>query len=159
MLDLLGGDPEFTEPSSYPLPDRLSRLLDEGFEQKNGLTFLRSLVVSSSPSLKHLKETEDETGIETFVNEIHIEDSVESTPPVFELARLGCDFAFTLACRLHEFKPQTGFRVIASVMAASDSGSARDTCVVRFHERRNHQSWLCDDLESYREEAIEVLDV
>jgi len=106
-----------------------------------------------------LTKSEDETGIETFVNEIHIEDFVGVEFPFVELARLGCDFAFMLAIRLQNLKPQTRFRVIVSAMAVSPSGSVRDTCVVRFHEQRDGQQWLSEDLEQYREEAIEVLDV
>lgn len=159
MLVLLGGDAAFTEPSSYPIPDALRRLLDAGFELKPGLTFLRSLVVARSSVLESLTKSEDETGIETFVNEIHIEDFVGVEFPFVELARLGCDFAFMLAIRLQNLKPQTRFRVIVSAMAVSPSGSVRDTCVVRFHEQRDGQQWLSEDLEQYREEAIEVLDV
>ena len=149
MLDLLGGDPEFTEPSSYPIPNALVGLLAEGFENRAGLTFFRSLLVSRSPALEHLTETEDETGIEAFVNEIHIEDFVGSQLPVVELARLGCDFAFMLASRLHEVQPLTRFRVIVAATAASNLGSVGDTCVVRFHVQREHESWLSDDLEAY----------
>ena len=159
MLVLLGGDAAFTEPSSYPIPDALRRLLDGGFEHKSGLTFLRSLVVARASALESLTKSEDETGIETFVNEIHIEDFVEVELPFVEVARLACDFAFMLTTRLQNLKPQTRFRVIVSAMAVSPSGSVRDTCVVRFHEQRDGQQWLSEDLDQYREEAIEMFEL
>ena len=159
MLSLLGGDPDFTEPSSEPIPDGLRELLAEGFEETSGMLLFRSLAVVRSSLLSYLVETEDETGAEVGVNEIKIERYIEGSIEFTELARLGCDFAFLLANTLRERQPNTGFRVIVSAMPGSSSDRVGDTCVVRFHQRRNGQIWLDDNLEAYREEAIEVLDL
>lgn len=158
MLSLLGGDAAFTEPSSFPIPDGLIRLVEEGFERRSGMILLRSLALSRGTALEDLKRTDDETGIEAAINEIHIEDFVDTKIPCFELARLGCDFAFFLARKVQQVHQDIPLRVIVSANPAGLADNVRDTCVVRFHQRREHQVWLNEDLESYREEAIEVLD-
>ncbi|MGC2300732.1 MAG: hypothetical protein WA476_18125 [Acidobacteriaceae bacterium] len=159
MLTLLGGDPEFSEPSSLDMPEELTRIVAQGFELSGRLVLLRALASSRSSAIDYLKDKEDETGIEAFINEIHIEDLVPGDVPFFELVRLGCDFGFALGKRLCDEKFGGVFRVIVSAAAANEpSDNIRDTCVVRFHQQREHQSWLNDDLESYREEAIAVLD-
>lgn len=148
MLHLLGGDPSFTEPSSMPIPDALNQLLDAGFEERNGATLLRLLAVSRSSLLADLMSRYDETGIETAINELHLEDCLDVEIPFFELARLGCDFAFLLAKRLHDGGPRNRFRVIVSAMDANQPDSLRDTCVVRFHQQRDGQQWLDENLEN-----------
>jgi len=157
MLNALGGDPEFLEPSVLPIPEHLNRLLAEGFEQNRGCILLRSLASSKSSVLPNLKD--DETGIEAFINHIHLEDFVSPDVSFFELARLGCDFGFALRTRLGEEQLSGPFRVIVSARAADPaSDGVHDTCVVRFHKRRPNQPWLDDELESYRDEAIAVMD-
>lgn len=158
MLNALGGDPEFLEPSIMPIPEPLNRLLAEGFDQNGGCVLLRSLASSRSSALPYLKDRDDETGIEAFINAIHIDDFVSADVGFFELARLGCDFGFTLRKRLAEEQLSGPFRVIVSAMPANPSDKVRDTCVVRFHKLRQNQCWLSDDLESYRDEAVGVLD-
>ncbi len=159
MLHLLGGDPSFTEPSSVPIPDGLNQLLGAGFEERNGTTLLRLLAVSRSSLLADLMSRDDETGIETTINELHLEDYLDLEIPLFELARLGCDFAFLLAKGLHDGRPRNRFRVIVSAMDANKPDSVKNTCVVRFHQQRDGQQWLDENLENYRNEAIAVFDV
>lgn len=158
MLTLLGGDPEFTEPSSVPIPEALQQLLNDGFEQKGEFTFVRSLASSRSSTFAFLKQTDDATGIEAAINEIHVDDFVPEAIPFFELVRLGSDFGFALRKKLNDAGLNGPFRVIVSACSADPSLNVRNTCVVRFHKRRIDQSWLNDDLESYKEEAVEVLD-
>ena len=160
MLTLLGGGPEFLEPSSMPIPEELSRLLTAGFEEKGECILLRSLASTRTSALDYLQAKDDETGIEATINEIHVEDFVPAQVPLFELARLGCDFGFVLAKKLADERPSGSFRVIVAAMAAEpSSGNLRDYCTVRFHKRREGAAWLNDDLEAYREEAIKVLDI
>jgi hypothetical protein len=158
MLSLLGGDAAFTEPSSFPIPDGLIRLVEEGVERMSGMIFLRSLASSRGSSLEYMKRTDDETGIEAAISEIHVEDFLDTQLSSVELARLGCDFAFFLAKKVQQVHPEIPLRVIVSAIPAGTLDNVRDTCVVRFHQRREHQVWLNENLESYREEAIEVLD-
>ncbi len=117
MLSLLGGDAAFTEPSSFPIPDGLIRLVEEGFERRSGMILLRSLALSRGTALEDLKRTDDETGIEAAINEIHIEDFVDTKIPCLELARLGCDFAFFLARKVQQVTP--GYSSILSVIKVS----------------------------------------
>jgi len=158
MLSLLGGDAAFPEPSSLPIPEDLIELVAGGFERMTGMTFLRSLAESRGSALGYLETIDDETGIEAGINELHIEAFLVAQVPFFELARLGCDFGFLLAKILQRDHSGIPFRVIVSAYAAGASDSVRDTCVVGFHQRRDHQVWLNEDLESYRQEAVEVLD-
>ena len=157
MLRLLGGDPAFTELSSVPVPEGLGRVMDDGFEAIDGCIVLRSLASSRRSALEHLKSSDDETGVEAAINEIHLEDFVSVETPFVELVQLGNDFGFALGKRLVDQGIVGPFRVI---IAASPAGadSRRDSCTVRFHRVRSNQSWLSNDLENYREEAIGVMD-
>jgi hypothetical protein len=159
MLNLLGGDRDFIEPSSIAIPGPLSQLLAEGFMQESDLNLLCSLASQRASLLNYLLNRDDQTGIEAAINEIHIEDFLVAQLPFFELARLGCDFAFALAKRLQDKIPNTRFRVIVSAIQHGETETVRDTCVVRFHAQRKHQAWLDENLENYRCEAVGVFDV
>jgi hypothetical protein len=104
-----------------------SVLLKREFEQAKGAT------VSDFP---------DRTGFEAFVNHVHrpYDETSESLQTCLY-------FATKLRNRLAEIKEHQ-FVVILSV--------SEGDCVVRFHQLRQGEKWLDDDLETYTEEGILV---
>ncbi len=158
MLELLGGDPEFVEPSSIPMPSKLVSIASGGFEERDGCIVLRSVpVVAATP--RSLERRDDETGIEAALSEINIERFLGKSTDRSELSRLGLDFGFFLGKELMRSGFAGPFRVIVSTQPADPSLSVGDTCTVRFHRMRAGQDWLDDDLENYKSEAIAVLDI
>ena len=157
MLELLGGDPEFLEPSSIPMPDQLASIASGGFEETDGCVVLKSVLVVAA-TRRFLEETDQETGIEAALNEINVERFLAKPTDRSELARLGLDFGFLLGKELTRSGIAGPFRVIVSTQPADPSLSVGDTCTVRFHRMREGQVWLEDDMESYKLEAVAVLD-
>jgi len=108
----------------------------------NDSVLMRDQYESSS----HLKPSEfqDLTGYECLLNHVHLpyDGSRES------LISCLC-YATALQERLSGFEQGRQFLVIVTFSA--------DGCVVRFHQRRPNETWLTDDLEGYREEAVLVL--
>ena len=134
-----------TAPKADSLPAELSELLDEGFvEQDRCLLFRRfaKRLATSSAS-----DFPDKTGREAFVNHLHIDDYADvSGAPA--LAALGVSFAERLSAALSKLNEQ------CVVIVSTDDVS----CSVRFHRRRDGEAWLADDLESYRDDGIAVLE-
>jgi hypothetical protein len=104
-----------------------SVLLKREFEQAKGAT------VSDFP---------DRTGFEAFVNHVHrpYDETSESLQSCLY-------YATKLWNRLAEIKEHQ-FIVILSV--------SEGDCVVRFHQLRQDENWMDDDLENYTEESILV---
>lgn len=120
-----------------------------GFKEVEGHVFFRRLFPHDHA--EGLPLHHDSTGYECAVNSIRLEDYLErdtSREPAI-LAATALKYAQFLAERLREVSSDT-FRIIASV-----SGKRAK---MRFHKMRNGESWLTDDLEAYRDEAILVLD-
>jgi hypothetical protein len=160
MLELLGGDPEFHEPSSIMTPDALVAFATSGFKVVEGCVVLASYTGNSIWTSERTKiaNVDDETGFECSLSEIHIEDFFESDIGLEELARSGNDFAFQLGRALLESGIDGPFRTIVSARCADQSVRVKETCTVRFHKLRPGQVWLDENLEAYNEEAIAVLD-
>lgn len=157
MLEFLGGDPEFLEPSSILMPSGLALIATGGFQETDGCIVLRS-----SPGVFATRRTReilgDETGIEVALSKIHIEQFLDKPVDFFELSRLGLDFGFLLRKELMTSGIVGPFRVIVSSQRADPALNVGDTCTVRFHRERAGQVWLDDDLERYAGEGIAVLD-
>jgi hypothetical protein len=105
-----------------------------------------------------LNSGNDETGIEAALSEINIERFLDKPISQSELSRLGLDFGFLLRKELMRSGIAGPFRVIVSSHPADPYLNVRETCTVRFHRKREGQVWLDDQLESYKTEAIAVLD-
>jgi hypothetical protein len=88
-----------------------------------------------------LKDFEDRIGYECFVNHVHL--TCRSGKRSL-LAALG--YIANLKRSLEEFRPNRAFVIIASF---SDG-----ECTVRFHESRQNEKWLADDIEGYKLEKI-----
>jgi hypothetical protein len=95
MLRLLGGDPEFLEPSSIPMPDGLALIATGGFNETDGCVVFRS-TSSFDPTPQIHDNGDDETGIEAALSEINIERFLDKPKDPSELSRLGLDFGFLL---------------------------------------------------------------
>jgi hypothetical protein len=66
MLELLGGDPEFHEPNTEPVPELLVNKLSEGFKEIDGCVVPLSFEATSiwSGSRPRVNNVDDETGLE-----------------------------------------------------------------------------------------------
>jgi hypothetical protein len=161
MLELLGGDPEFYEPSCLSIPAALDALATGGFKEVDGCVVPASLNSDQiwSSTRPKIVNIDDETGFECDLSEINVESFLPPSVEFHELARLGCDFGGFLARKLAVVKIPGRFRVIVSARPKDLESKVGNTCTVRFHRLRDGQVWLEDDLEGYREEAIAVFDV
>ena len=83
MLELLGGDPEFVEPSSIPMPSKFSFNSSDGFEERDGCIVLRSVPVVAA-TRRSLERRDDETGIEAALT--RSTSSVSSASPLTDLS-------------------------------------------------------------------------
>ena len=127
MQELLKGT-----KSPRRLTPKLRAVLDAEFIEKDGCLLLASEAVRSFGG-----DPMDLIGYESFVNHIHVAD--------FPQAWL---YAKQLAKRLSFSHPGE-----CAVIVSFDGKDA----TVRFHRIRSDRSWLVEDLEAYREEAIAVL--
>ena len=131
------------------LPQKLERLLNEGFTEEDDCVFFAQ--IKREAQVQKL-DFPDRTAYECFVNHLHVEDYLENggLPPL-ELLGRGIAFASELADRLHRLHGSRHFRVIV----ASDGGA---TCTVRFHTIRREEQWAGKDLNGFKEEAVAVLE-
>jgi hypothetical protein len=90
------------------------------------------------------KDFPDRTGFESFVNHVHFPFRDDRSSLLYALG-----YVLALQKALHVYDPGRSFLVILSI---SDNKST-----VRFHEARPNESWLADNLEGYKGEAILVL--
>ncbi len=131
------------------LPQKLERLLGEGFTEEDDCIFFSQL--KREAPVKKL-DFPDRTAYECFVNHLHVEDYLENggLPPL-ELLGRGIAFANELADRLHRLHGARHFRVIV----ASDGGAS---CTVRFHTVRREEQWSGKNLNGFKEEAVAILE-
>jgi hypothetical protein len=161
MLELLGGDPAFYESGSIDFPPELMIAASLRFKEVDGcvvpLSFSGEKIwTKDRPAIPN---RDDQTGFEALHSKVHLDSYFPDTTDISELARSGLDFAFFLRKGLLESKVSGPFRIIASVHEADAELTVPATCTVRFHKVRPGQSWLNDDLESYRQEALMVMDI
>ena len=126
---------------SSSLDGRLADILDGGFEEISGCIVLS---VFAEDALRAAGSAFDETGLEAFVNHIHVEDVLPDAAPT-DVRRQAACLVGRLREELHRAYPALTFVVIVAV---------GDSTTVRFHRDRPGQSWLAADLESYDAEAI-----
>lgn len=121
------------------LPKELNAVLSDGFLDEADLTFFRVF----EQSLKSADQSSfiDKTGIECFINHVHIDDYVDD-----DLFQYGCLFFQKLVDLLKGSYPDRAYLVILALDELS--------CSVRFHQKRDGESWLSDDLEKYQDEAL-----
>lgn len=154
MADRLEQRHDFIQ--SHPLEEKLRHLIDAPLLEIDGCFFFEEEWKRSRASLSQFP---DRTGLECFVNHVHMEDFVKRTKRtsahliVDLLFAQGWQCATHLKERLAAYRPEVGFRIIIT----ADEGTY-PSCTVRFHLIRKHENWLANDLEGYREEAVGFLD-
>ena len=126
----------------------LAKIIEEGFSKVDGVVVFKAthrLAASAD-----IDSFPDLTGYECFANHLHIEDYLTDGHNVDQEEKLlqGVGFCFCLESALKKFSIDN-FRIIISFDG--------DSCNVRFHKVRPGETWLVDDLESYKEEALVVL--
>ncbi len=128
------------------LNEELLKLLQPGFTIVNGAVLLKS----QKKLVKgiELGNFSDLTGYECFVNHVHIEDYLGDVVDSDELLKQGLAFAHKTVEGLRSSFPGKRFKVIVAV---NESG-----CNVRFHQIRDGENWLSDDLEKYQEAILVV---
>jgi hypothetical protein len=137
---------------SLALDDTLCRLLTSPLLEVDGCFFLEEFWIKSPHASS--SSFPDQTGLECFINHLHIEDYIDSRDALNRLSDLYLAHGFLFATHLKEklaaSRPERCFRII---IAAADG-----TCTVRFHALREGERWLSDNLEGYREEAVGFID-
>ncbi len=124
----------------FPGPEFSSK---DGFRRNafmrfRGCVFLKQGFKLSRVSQKHFP---DKTGYECFVNHVHLASDGTRRSAVSCL-----EYCTKLDVGLANFAPRQRFQILASF--------STDGCVVRFHFIRPHETWISDDLEGYKSEAI-----
>ncbi len=130
------------------LPQKLVKLLDQGFTEEDQCVFLAHL--RKDAPVQRL-DFPDRTAYECFVNHVHLEDYLENggLPPMTLLGR-AIAFARELLQRLSRLQGTKEFRVIV----ASDG----QTSTVRFHTIRPAEQWVSKGVDGFREEALATLE-
>jgi hypothetical protein len=132
-LNIASASDEWISPLS-------SRPLD--FTTVDGSVFLKNEYDNS----RHitLSQFPDSTGSESFVNHFHLpfDDTRESL----------------LLCLSSANAIKRGLEPLADVRRFQIVVAVSDDCTVRFYEIRSGEKWLVEDIESYAEEAILVLE-
>jgi len=130
------------------LPEALAAILKPGFVRVNGAIVLKALTQGAKAI--SLADFPDETGYESFVNHIHIEDYVpHEHRSALVLMANGISLASRVLGLLRQSYPTEEFDVIVSFQ--------ENHCTVRFHKKRTGQQLLRDNLDDYKEEALMVL--
>lgn len=160
MLELLGGDPEFHEPNTEPVPELLVAELRDGFKEVDGCVVPRSFQASSIWSETRLRKqnVDDETGFECSLSKMHLDEFVDPSISLSELARIGCAYAMYLRGALLASPVSGHFRIIVDAQIPDAEFRVGNVCSVRFHKIRPGQAWLVDDLETYKQNALWVFE-
>ena len=132
---------------AFSLDPNLAGIIRRGFVELNGCTVFAQF--QSSAQSVTVADCFDETGYESFINHLHVEDYLDSSFSPLERVAQGFTLTSVLARSLESHYPSITFRILLS---CSSSG-----CSVRFHTLRPGQQWIRDDLESYLDEALAVL--
>jgi hypothetical protein len=130
---------DLSKPNSFPMSKEPVTLSDIG-----GSVLLENVYRANSGHIS-MKDYQDRTGYECFINHIHLpcKRGRHSLLSAF-------DYITTLRKSLAAFCNNRHFLIIASF---SDG-----ECTVRFHQFRQDERWLTDDLERYEVEAILEID-
>lgn len=147
MKDLIGTVVTDPERVSATIPSKMFDELNDGFEEVCG-------VVAAKGRMNKIngKQQDDATGLECLLNKIHIDDYVNESTPIKEMVQIAICYALKLKDALLSSALDGPFRIIISGDFPGHS------CSVRFHKLRPNQVWLADDIESYKIEALMVID-
>jgi len=152
MLELLGGDPDYFEPPSLDIPHAL---IEKAATPLIEIEVDGCIVPASNLNVTKL---EDETGTECLWSKFHLEDLVPDDMGPDEMVRMAVHYVWLLRASLIAAKIRGLFRMIVGLELTDLLPDARPSCTIRFHRVRPGQSWLLDNLEAYKHEAIAVCD-
>ena len=145
IVERNGLDPTFPTP----LHPALKKLVEPGFVRLNDSILLQAL--TQGARAVSLTDFPDETGYESFVNHIHVEDYIpHEKQSASSLMANSMSLASTLCKMLRQSFPNEAFEVIVSFQD--------NHYTVRFHKCREGQQWLSDNLDDYQQEALMVVE-
>jgi hypothetical protein len=128
---------------SETLPPELLSIVNSGFILEDGAWFIASLRGRGSNANRASFSTSTE--FECFINHFHVDDFGEQN--LLENA-LYCD-----AVLRQRLAVQSGKDAMRSIISLDEAG-----CNFRCHMIRAGERWNVDDLDSYKEEAVLVID-
>jgi hypothetical protein len=128
---------------SGTLPAALLSIVDSGFVSEDGAWFVAWLRGRGSNANKASFSTPTE--FECFINHLHLDDFGEQN---LLGNALYCDAALR-----QRLAGQLGKDAMRSIISLDETG-----CVFRCHVIRAGERWNADDLDSYKEEAVLVID-
>ncbi len=131
----------------HQLSSRLKQVLAAGIVEEDGCWFLAKRRAGTKGKISDFG---DRTGLECFVNKVHIE---EQSP--INIQEQGLLFVSAIRELL---EPHGHFNIMMEVSNSDIEGKPNIlTCNVRFHKIRTGEQWLKDDLDAYRDEGILLL--
>lgn len=138
---------EAERPRRDEIPADLLHMLSLGVIEKYECVVLRALenTAGDFDPRAHF----DRTGYECLVNHVHIDPRKANDPRPLQA---GLAYADSLVDILKETSYQGPFRIILAL------NLPQDICTVRFHRVRPGESWISDDLESYGDEGLLVIE-
>jgi len=128
-----------------PLDPNLEKVADGGMVLIDGCYFLCDQ--ANGQTNVTIKDFQDRTGYECFINHIHVDDYVSG-----DLVNQSIGYA----CRVFEKWNEQKFdgEFIAVIAFTTNEDTNEDEATVRFHYRRKAESWLADDLDGYNDEGV-----
>jgi len=160
MLQLLGGDPEFYEPSSFTIRAALVNQLSRPLKEVQGCVVPIEFPHSSiwGNSRPRIDMIDDETGFECSWSKTYLGEFLPTSVTLEERARMSLDCAFVLRSALHTSLLSGSFRIIISAQLPDPDLDVTPDCNIRFHRRRPAQLFIVEDIDSYTHEALAVAD-
>jgi hypothetical protein len=152
MNAILGDYENNLEDLAIPIPESLLHELEaEEFAKVDEIITFKGAYTASEEGRK------DPTGIECRLNKWHFDEIVVGKlPSIEEITRLGIAFALAIRNKLNKTGIPGSYRIIVS--SNSSSADIGPTCTVRFHQIRDWNFWIRDDLDSYQREALMTID-
>lgn len=132
---------------SHELPPELNKVISKGFIEREGYCFLRAYQKRAPKSdvKSATKYLHDSTGIECWVNDIRIDS---------EDYEHHMQLSFIFAAKLMKRWKRSKFYHPAVLLIASNETSTQ----LKFHLKREGESWFAEDLEGYGSTGICVIE-
>ena len=130
---------KLSDLDDYVLIDRFKILLAQGFRTSDITGCVYFGGYGSEESSELIKQLHDFTGLECFINDVSIDESVNNRKKMLIQGML---FASKLAKLLVDYS-EARFKVILTYDG--------DSCTVRFHQIRQGENWVDNDLDSYQD--------
>jgi hypothetical protein len=134
--------------SSYynSIPKHLNTIIDEGFTKTAEVITAKKIASPSIDDINFLHKVNDDlTGVECFLNKLHIENANDSSSHDNHMSSIitGVIFINLICIRILEQFPGEKFRFILS-----EEEGDHPSVVFRFHKIRDNEHWLPSNLET-----------